>query len=221
MFTRLPRSLPLLTAPLRLSRTALTVTSTRTNASAPLLANIEASWKELPSEEQYQVYQQLGEIQKKDWKELSLDEKKAGESLSERSKRAGVVGIIRAKRAYKGSDGYRSQRVWERRRDRLIIIVWFADLLSLLLRAPPSSTTLSATIPLLHSCLNSSPAHRSAAYFVAFGPHGPRSPMHGPNHGLNVFLWTAGCIVSSVIAFAIIKQYGTSIPNPLLSAVTS
>jgi hypothetical protein len=57
----------------------LTVSSTRTNASAPILANIEASWKSLPAEEQYEVYQQLEEIQKRDWKELTIDEKKAGE----------------------------------------------------------------------------------------------------------------------------------------------
>lgn len=56
----------------------LTVTSTRSNASAPLLANIEASWKDLASEEQFEVYQQLEALQKKDWKELSVDEKKAG-----------------------------------------------------------------------------------------------------------------------------------------------
>ena len=87
MISRLPRSIPALTVPLRLSRTAVTVTSTRTNASAPLLANIEASWKDLPSEEQYQVYQQLGELQKKDWRELSIDEKKAGESGGETSSR--------------------------------------------------------------------------------------------------------------------------------------
>jgi hypothetical protein len=43
------------------------------------LANIEASWKSLPAEEQYEVYHQLEEIQKKDWKELTIDEKKAGE----------------------------------------------------------------------------------------------------------------------------------------------
>jgi hypothetical protein len=43
------------------------------------LANIEASWKNLPAEEQYEVYQQLEEIQKRDWKELTIDEKKAGE----------------------------------------------------------------------------------------------------------------------------------------------
>jgi hypothetical protein len=57
----------------------VTVTSTRSNASAPILANIEAAWKNLPAEEQYEVYQQLEELQKKDWKELTVDEKKAGE----------------------------------------------------------------------------------------------------------------------------------------------
>lgn len=57
----------------------LTVASSRSNASAPILANIEASWKSLPAEEQYEVYQQLEEIQKRDWKELTIDEKKAGE----------------------------------------------------------------------------------------------------------------------------------------------
>ncbi len=32
--------------------------------------------------------------------------------------------------------------------------------------------------------------------------------MHGPNHGINVFMWTSACIVSAFAAFAIIKQYG-------------
>lgn len=58
----------------------MTVTSTRSNASAPLLGNIEASWKDLSAEEQHEVHQRLRELQQKDWKELSLDEKKAGES---------------------------------------------------------------------------------------------------------------------------------------------
>lgn len=48
-----------------------------------------------------------------------------------------------------------------------------------------------------------------AAYFVAFGPHGPRAPIHGPNHGINVFMWTAGCIGTSLVAFAVIKSFGT------------
>lgn len=55
------------------------VVSSRTNESAALLANIEASWKTLPASEQHEVYQQLEAVQKRDWKELTVDEKKAGE----------------------------------------------------------------------------------------------------------------------------------------------
>ncbi|KAK4684144.1 cytochrome c oxidase subunit 4, partial [Tremellales sp. Uapishka_1] len=117
------RRIPL--APLRQVRLAsssaspVTVTSTRSNASAPLLANIEASWKGLAAEEQYEVYQQLEELQKKDWKELSIDEKKA-------------------------------------------------------------------------------------AYFVAFGPHGPRTPINTPGNSMRVFLGTiAACLTGfGVFSFA-------------------
>ncbi|GAA6009404.1 hypothetical protein JCM10207_003768 [Rhodosporidiobolus poonsookiae] len=41
------------------------------------LANIEASWKGLTPQEQEQTFKHLEEIQKGDWKALSLDEKKA------------------------------------------------------------------------------------------------------------------------------------------------
>lgn len=80
----LPRTLPRVATPaLRSYASAaspsISVTSTRSNASAPALANIEASWKSLPAEEQFEVNQQLEELQKRDWKELSVDEKKAGE----------------------------------------------------------------------------------------------------------------------------------------------
>lgn len=43
-----------------------------------VVPNIEASWKALSKEEQYAVFRQLEELQRKDWKELSIDEKKAG-----------------------------------------------------------------------------------------------------------------------------------------------
>jgi len=45
-------------------------------ASIPL-SNIEAQWEKMNSEEQISVHQQLEALQKKDWKELSIDEKKA------------------------------------------------------------------------------------------------------------------------------------------------
>jgi len=43
-----------------------------------ILPNIEARWKSLSMEQQYGVFRQLEEIQRKDWKDLSIDEKKAG-----------------------------------------------------------------------------------------------------------------------------------------------
>ena len=45
------------------------------------LSNVEAQWEKLSSEEQLAVHQQLEGLQKKDWKTLSIDEKKAGELL--------------------------------------------------------------------------------------------------------------------------------------------
>ena len=74
-------------------RRALTATASSTHAaSAPSsaaasaqsvipLSNVEAQWENLSQDEQLAVHQQLEEIQKKDWKSLSIDEKKAGQSL--------------------------------------------------------------------------------------------------------------------------------------------
>jgi cytochrome c oxidase subunit 4 len=46
---------------------------------ASTLPNIEARWAALDKEHQYAVFRQLEELQRKDWKELSTDQKKAGE----------------------------------------------------------------------------------------------------------------------------------------------
>lgn len=46
---------------------------------APIsLSNVEARWTKLSEEEQAAVHEQLEGIQTKDWKELSVDERKAG-----------------------------------------------------------------------------------------------------------------------------------------------
>jgi len=41
------------------------------------LSNVEAQWEHISRDEQVQVHRQLEALQKKDWKTLSLDEKKA------------------------------------------------------------------------------------------------------------------------------------------------
>jgi len=45
------------------------------------LSNVEAQWATLSTEEQAIVHRQLAELQKRDWKSLSRDEKKAGQSI--------------------------------------------------------------------------------------------------------------------------------------------
>ncbi len=57
-----------------------------TSAAAPKrpvipLSNVEAQWEKLSSEERSSVHDQLEVLMKKNWKELSIDEKKAGASL--------------------------------------------------------------------------------------------------------------------------------------------
>lgn len=44
-----------------------------------IIPNIEARWGDMSRVEQYAVYRQLEEVQRKDWTQLTLDEKKAGE----------------------------------------------------------------------------------------------------------------------------------------------
>ena len=58
---------------------AETTTTTSAARIVPIpLSNVEAQWAKLSSEEKVAVHEQLEVLQKKDWKELSLDEKKAG-----------------------------------------------------------------------------------------------------------------------------------------------
>jgi len=61
--------------------TAPSAVGTSVSASPSLipLSNVEAQWEKMSKEDQLLVHQQLEELQKKDWKTLSIDEKKAGE----------------------------------------------------------------------------------------------------------------------------------------------
>ena len=47
-------------------------------------------------------------------------------------------------------------------------------------------------------------SHRAAAYYVAFGPHGPRTPVSPPGQGLKVFLYTMGLVgVAGLISLGV------------------
>ncbi|BGP04078.1 Cytochrome c oxidase subunit 5B, mitochondrial [Rhodotorula toruloides] len=62
---------------LRVVRQAPLSRAASTQVAPVSLSNIEVSWKNLSPAEQEQTFKHLEELQKKDWKELSLDEKKA------------------------------------------------------------------------------------------------------------------------------------------------
>jgi len=57
-------------------------TSAKASATPIPLSNVEAQWERLSSEEQMAVHEQLEQLQKKDWKQLSIDEKKAAYYVS-------------------------------------------------------------------------------------------------------------------------------------------
>jgi hypothetical protein len=64
----------------RLATTAQVPTSGPSSVTASVipLSNVEAQWENMSKSEQAVVHRQLEELQKKDWKTLSMDEKKAG-----------------------------------------------------------------------------------------------------------------------------------------------
>lgn len=71
-----PRARAMATA--ALSQSASDPNVARPSGSVIPLSNVEAQWEKLNAEDQAQVYAQLEEATKKDWKTLSMDEKKAG-----------------------------------------------------------------------------------------------------------------------------------------------
>lgn len=76
---RLARTLNVrsVSSPATLGRSLATATTLSQSSMIPV-SNIEAQWASLSNKEQMEVYEQLLEVQKKDWKTMSLDEKKAG-----------------------------------------------------------------------------------------------------------------------------------------------
>ncbi|KAF8584122.1 COX4, subunit IV of cytochrome c oxidase [Ramaria rubella] len=94
------------------------------------LSNVEAQWETFNKDEKIIVHRQLETLQKKDWKELSLDEKKA-------------------------------------------------------------------------------------AYYVAFGPHGPRTPKNPPGTGIKVVLGTVGLLGASGLLFSLARSQAAPPPKSM------
>ncbi|KAF9819811.1 hypothetical protein IEO21_01902 [Rhodonia placenta] len=94
------------------------------------LSNVEAQWEQLSHDEQLTVHQQLEELQKKDWKTLSIDEKKA-------------------------------------------------------------------------------------AYYVAFGPHGPRAPVNPPGTTMKVLLGTLAGVAAAGAVFIAVRSFAPPPPKSI------
>ena len=114
--------------------------------SAIPLSNVEAQWATLSPSEQTAVHQQLEELQRKDWKTLSLAEKKAGTSYTMSS---------------------------------LHCSGWRIDVL------------------------------RFLAYYVAFGPHGPRAPVNPPGTTVKILTGVSALIGAAGLLYAGFRAIGT------------
>lgn len=141
-----------------LSAAAATPTTRATEAVIPL-SNVEAQWEKLTTDEQLVVHQQLEELQKRDWKTLSLDEKKAG----------------------------------------------VCTRLFLFLRGLQRGYGITiSNSPLIY-----------AAYYVAFGPHGPRADLHPPGSvpklilSVVVGVFAGGALYLTSRAFGGSRQHAT------------
>jgi len=61
-------------------------------------------------------------------------------------------------------------------------------------------------------CIRCSSSHSlsSTAYFTSFGAEGPRKPLHGPNHGAQVFGLTLVAAIGSFGVFSLFRSAGES-----------
>jgi len=109
---------------------SITVINHSSSETALPLSNVEAQWEKLSREEKIDIHRQLERLQKKDWKVLSIDEKKA-------------------------------------------------------------------------------------AYYIAFGPHGPRTPVNPPGTALKVTASVLGLIGVAAVLFGVLRSHAAPPPKTL------
>ncbi|KAF8975977.1 Cytochrome c oxidase subunit 5A [Entomortierella lignicola] len=56
---------------------------------------------------------------------------------------------------------------------------------------------------------------KKAAYWVAFGPHGARTPLTGPNHGIKVFVGTTAVVAAAGAFFLWLRTIGGEKPTTM------
>jgi len=152
LFIAQRRCLETATVNLTSAASSSTVTAPTGARTAPFpLYNIEAHWDKLSGEEKITLHEQLEALQVKDWKELSLIEKKAGGYIQ-------TPCTIRTRRLQCETDSF------------------------------------------------------STAYFVAFGPHGPRAPAGQPGDNVKIFFSTLALIALGGAIFYAISGRSSCFP---------
>lgn len=86
--------------------------------------------------------------------------------------------------------------------------------LIMLLAFPPSQPSIAlSTRPFTHSHISPQTPKPSVfsklAYFVAFGPHGPRTPANEPGHSLKVVVGVVALVGAAYGVFALARSQGT------------
>ncbi|EIW67828.1 hypothetical protein TREMEDRAFT_74318 [Tremella mesenterica DSM 1558] len=56
---------------------------------------------------------------------------------------------------------------------------------------------------------------KKAAYFVAFGPHGPRAPIHHPGNAMRVIGGVAGCVGVAIAIFYAVRSQAPPLPKTM------
>ncbi|OZJ06327.1 hypothetical protein BZG36_00704 [Bifiguratus adelaidae] len=56
---------------------------------------------------------------------------------------------------------------------------------------------------------------KKAAYYIAFGPHGPREPLHKPGNGIKVFTGVVGLLVASAALFGWTRSKAIETPRTI------
>ncbi|GAO46298.1 cytochrome c oxidase subunit V [Saitoella complicata NRRL Y-17804] len=58
-------------------------------------------------------------------------------------------------------------------------------------------------------------AEKKAAYYIAFGPYGPRAPLHPPKFHLKVFMGVLGGLAASITLFLGIRSFAAGPPHTM------
>lgn len=56
---------------------------------------------------------------------------------------------------------------------------------------------------------------KKASYWVSFGPHGPREPLHAPGSGIKLLLGITGCVSAGVALFVLIRAASPDLPKTM------